>query len=329
MILLLNHSSLSTDQTDLLFPSQEENTVMLLEQLTKRLLQPQTTESRKHLDHLLTAAKAVALQTLFLAHARATIDADHHPKPASSTTIAIVGCGLVGSRIANTLLSAGVPPASLLISTRAPHKAESLADAGVEVVHDNARAARESRMLVLAVLPHQLPEVARSLIGHLAPGSLLLSVAVAVNNHKLRTMFKTESAFQLRVDAQTLHDVLHEGEHRAGDGLPTDTLVGIAASSLFPDAASVRALESALARTARDNCVADSSIWSIGCDSSPVVRAGTTTVPLGETPCAPSAGCGAATGLAIMSPSDDEQSLVNELEMRDLFARVVRRALII
>ena len=191
-----------------------------MEPLTKRLLEPQTDESTRHLDHLLTATKAVALQTLFLAHALARIDADHHhhhqPKPSSTTIgIGIVGCGLVGSRIANTLLSAGVPPPSLLISTRSPHKAERLADAGVEVVHDNARAARESRLLVLAVLPHQLPEVARSLVGHLAPGSLLLSVAVAVNNHKLQTMFKTESAFQLRVDAQTLHDVLHEGEHRA------------------------------------------------------------------------------------------------------------------
>lgn len=77
--------------------------------------------------------------------------------------IAIIGAGAMGSAVADGLLRAGVIPSRIALANPHPAKLARFADAGVRTYADNRSAVGGADLVILAVKPWILPEVAREL----------------------------------------------------------------------------------------------------------------------------------------------------------------------
>jgi hypothetical protein len=91
--------------------------------------------------------------------------------------VGLVGCGALGSTVVQTLLDAGFAPSQLLVSTRSPQQHQALLAQGVRVAFHNAGVAARVHLLVLAVLPAQLADVAKDIRGALSPRAPRLPAA--------------------------------------------------------------------------------------------------------------------------------------------------------
>lgn len=164
-----------------------------------RFLRVPDAELEKVHDALWDLKQAVALQCVFLAgcchRARtAAIDgaSDGKAGQASTVTVGIIGGGTIGGVVAHALVDAGIPPTAVLMSTRSPRRQADLAARGVAVVFDNALVASKANVLVLAVLPSQLHDVARTM--RPGPHTLVLSLVGATPLAKVRQLFEAPHA---------------------------------------------------------------------------------------------------------------------------------------
>ena len=173
-------------------------------------------------DALWDLKQAVALQCVFLAgcchRARSAaingggLDSKAARGDAASTaTVGIIGGGTMGGVVAHALVDAGIPPSAVLLSTRSPRRQDDLAARGVAVIFDNALVASKAHMLVLAVLPAQLHDVARSM--RPSPHTLVLSLVGATPYTKIRQLFGAPHAIGSAADA-TL-PLLVQGQEKA------------------------------------------------------------------------------------------------------------------
>ena len=117
----------------------------------------------------------------------------------SAVTVGIIGGGIIGGVVAHALLDAGLPPHTVVMSTRSPRRQEDLAARGVAVVFDNALVASKAHLLIIAVLPAQLQDVAKSM--RPAPHALVLSLAGATPLAKVRQLFDSPHAVASSADA--------------------------------------------------------------------------------------------------------------------------------
>lgn len=116
-------------------------------------------------------------------------------------SIGIIGCGLVGRQLVDTLLERGYPPEDIAISTRSPHTLTHLTDMGIRVAHDNALVSSQSRLLFILCLPAQLPTVVASMKGHVRRRCLIVSTVLGVDERKLMNLLRTNIVVCARTHA--------------------------------------------------------------------------------------------------------------------------------
>jgi len=95
--------------------------------------------------------------------------------------IAIIGGGNLGSAIAEGLLkSKFCKPADITITKRKINTLQKLKEKGVNVTANNAEAARNSELIILAVKPYQVGDVLGSFSKELSNKNVLVSVVTGV-----------------------------------------------------------------------------------------------------------------------------------------------------
>ena len=182
--------------------------------------------------------------------------------------IGVIGCGPVGTMVVHLLLDAGFAPSQILVSTRSPQKHRALIELGVRVVFDNERIAARSHLLIVAVLPAQLPDVARVVRPVLSPRTLVFSAVAAVGTAKLRSLFCSPqnaqpAVLKARADVALARSLVQRqaaaaagmaatveatgSEVAASDPLAPDSMLTFSAQCFAPDAAAVREFVDALA----------------------------------------------------------------------------------
>jgi pyrroline-5-carboxylate reductase len=109
--------------------------------------------------------------------------------PLSGTSIAFVGCGVMGEAMLAGLLKRGlVQPEQLVAShPRAARRAELAERHRIRVERENLAAAREATLVALTVKPQVMPQVLRELRGELGPEQTVLSIAAGVSIATLAT----------------------------------------------------------------------------------------------------------------------------------------------
>ena len=161
--------------------------------------------------------------------------------------LGLVGAGYIGSHVARRLLDAGFSQSQLLVATRSPQRAKDLSARGVQVTTDVESVASSTRLLILAVLPAHLPEVARSLRKSLSRQTLIISLVSGVSRAKLISLLGVQSIIVLHTEAAlvALQAHLHlDADSRGGRAAPskptkklTLPLLRVSAESFMPSVA--------------------------------------------------------------------------------------------
>jgi pyrroline-5-carboxylate reductase len=96
-------------------------------------------------------------------------------------TIACIGAGRMGAALVAGWVAAGHNPDHIVAADPTPEvRAQLAADLGVRAVVDPREAVRDADIVVLAVKPSVLPEVATAIAPVLAPAALVVSIAAGV-----------------------------------------------------------------------------------------------------------------------------------------------------
>ncbi len=94
--------------------------------------------------------------------------------------IAVLGAGVMGETLLSAILAAGHPARDIIISEKRTERAEELrAKHGVDVT-DNASAARDADIVLLAVKPQDVPDLLAEIAEAVRPGATVVSVAAGV-----------------------------------------------------------------------------------------------------------------------------------------------------
>lgn len=105
-----------------------------------------------------------------------------------SSKIALLGAGNIGVSIVNGLLhSKACQPEDIMVTRRRLHMIENLADKGVGTGSDNIAATRASEILIVAVKPHQAPELLKEISPVLETGRhIIVSTVTGVTIEEIR-----------------------------------------------------------------------------------------------------------------------------------------------
>lgn len=100
----------------------------------------------------------------------------------SEEKIAIIGCGNLGTSIANGLLGlAGFNPSQLTLTKRNAQLLKGFADQGVQVHSDNMLAAKEADLVLIGVKPYNVVHILREIKPVLNPEKqIIISLATGV-----------------------------------------------------------------------------------------------------------------------------------------------------
>lgn len=103
--------------------------------------------------------------------------------------IAIIGCGNLGTSIANGLLSLeGFSPTQLTLTKRHPENLVDFAVKGVAVHSDNLLATKEADLILLGVKPYNVSSILNEIKPALSPGKqIIISLATGIT---LKEMFE-------------------------------------------------------------------------------------------------------------------------------------------
>jgi pyrroline-5-carboxylate reductase len=107
--------------------------------------------------------------------------------PAALPSIAIIGAGSMGGAILQGLVRSGLASAGVTVTNRTRAKADQLArlDGVTSIALEdrpdgNAEAAASARVVLIGVKPAMVPDLLRDLAPHLAPGTVVVSLAAGV-----------------------------------------------------------------------------------------------------------------------------------------------------
>lgn len=116
-------------------------------------------------------------------HRLAGMPTDSAPLP----SIAIIGAGSMGGAILQGLVRSGLATSGVTVTNRTRAKADAFAELdGVTSIaledrpDGNAEAAASARIVLIGVKPAMVPDLLRELASHLAPGTLVVSLAAGV-----------------------------------------------------------------------------------------------------------------------------------------------------
>ena len=107
------------------------------------------------------------------------------PDPAPDRDIAFIGGGNMAFALATGILRAA-RDRSVVVSDPLPEQLARFADTPVRTTPDNTEAVAGASVVVLAVKPQVMEEVARELAGAINPGQLIVSIAAGVTVSALR-----------------------------------------------------------------------------------------------------------------------------------------------
>ncbi|MFX0538441.1 pyrroline-5-carboxylate reductase [Ornithinimicrobium sp. Y1847] len=96
-------------------------------------------------------------------------------------TIALLGAGVMGSTLLAALVRSGHDPEDLVVSDKAPERAEQVATAHGARMLDPVAAVAEADVVVLAVKPQDMPALMEQVHDHIRPGTLVVSIAAAIS----------------------------------------------------------------------------------------------------------------------------------------------------
>lgn len=104
--------------------------------------------------------------------------------------LALIGCGNMGTAIIRGILGAGlVPAAGIAVTSHSPVSAARLADElGVTAITDNAEAARDARIVFIAVKPALVPAVAKEIAPALDADAIVVSIAAGLTLARLEEL---------------------------------------------------------------------------------------------------------------------------------------------
>ncbi|PIK59987.1 putative NADP-dependent oxidoreductase domain-containing protein 1 [Apostichopus japonicus] len=107
--------------------------------------------------------------------------------PRDPLLVGLIGCGRLGTQLANCLLTyADVQSSELLISTRRPELLNALSDRGVRCFYDNHQLVQSANLIFLCVLPSHLADVVEEIRGSISATSTVYSFLSSVPLSKLR-----------------------------------------------------------------------------------------------------------------------------------------------
>lgn len=115
-------------------------------------------------------------------------------EPSDRPAVAILGGGNLGEALAKGWAASGYSaPARISVTRRQAHKLADLTAAGFLVGTDNVAAARRSEVIVFAVQPQQLDELAAEVAPVLDPSKhRIISVVSGVSISRLESLFGTQ-----------------------------------------------------------------------------------------------------------------------------------------
>lgn len=97
-----------------------------------------------------------------------------------TTTVAILGAGVMGETLLSGLIRAGRPVATLLVGEKRPERAAELHERyGVEVV-SNREATQRADTIVAVVKPQDMTDLLNEISFDMKPGQLLVSLAAGI-----------------------------------------------------------------------------------------------------------------------------------------------------
>ena len=106
-------------------------------------------------------------------------------------TLAFIGAGNMSRSIIAGLIQAGYPAGRIIAANPSRPKLDELADQfGIRITQNNAEAAREADVIVLAVKPQLMAAMLEALVAELASlaGKLLISIAAGIKVERLQEM---------------------------------------------------------------------------------------------------------------------------------------------
>ena len=105
----------------------------------------------------------------------------------TQVSIGIIGCGVVGTQVLEGLLSSRLFHVTCLsVSTRQPNHLPAYVQEGVQACYDNAEIASSADLLILAVLPTQFQDVARTVRGRVKKTAVVMSTLLGVSAERGR-----------------------------------------------------------------------------------------------------------------------------------------------
>ncbi|KAL5008026.1 hypothetical protein ScPMuIL_013607 [Solemya velum] len=109
-----------------------------------------------------------------------------------SLKVGIIGCGRLGSQLADCLLTyGGIPAHDLAVSTRRPETLENLKNRDVDCYHDNKELASSSHVIFICVLPSQFPVIAEEIKSEIRAEAFVYSLMSSYSIKKLCQLLKT------------------------------------------------------------------------------------------------------------------------------------------
>ena len=99
----------------------------------------------------------------------------------STSNLAILGCGNIGSALAKGLAKSGLTPADITLTRRKLESLSELNQAGFQTRADNASAVQNSKIIFLTVGPSQLMDLLDEIYSSLNADHLLISIVSGVS----------------------------------------------------------------------------------------------------------------------------------------------------
>ena len=99
----------------------------------------------------------------------------------STTKLAILGCGNIGSAIAKGLAKSGMAPGNITLTRRKSESLTELNQAGFQTTADNVSAVQNSEIILLSVGPSQLMDLLDEISQSLSENHLLISIVSGVS----------------------------------------------------------------------------------------------------------------------------------------------------
>ena len=99
----------------------------------------------------------------------------------STSNLAILGCGNIGSAIAKGLTKSGMTTNNIMLTRRKLESLTDLTETGFQTSIDNANAVQNAEIILLTVLPSQLMDLLDYISSSLSENHLLISIVSGVS----------------------------------------------------------------------------------------------------------------------------------------------------